>query len=457
MSFNVALTGLNAANQDLSVTSNNLANSATVGFKGSRAEFGDMFAATADRRVLDRRGQRRHGPGSRPAVHARATSRPPATTSTSPSAATASSPSATTARSPTPATASSSSTTPGRWSPPPARTCRSIRRCPTAASTPAACRISLSRRTRARRKRPRRRRSPRRCRRTPRYRPTTTFSPVRSDELHRHDLAHGLRLAGRGAHRVAVLHQGRGRQRLVGADLCRRQRRRHAAGPPVFDLRRADQPAQRPGHLAGLHAGHRRRGHEHDVQFQPDAADRRHLRASRPYSRTASRPALSPASTSTPPASCRRASRTAARWISARSRWRTSPTPRACSSTAMRAGPPTTASGSAVQGVAGGSGFGSIQSGSLEESNVDTTSALVDMITAQRDFQANAQMIQTAGPDHPDHHHRAPRTAKARKRASRPWTNCSTLRCRVRRRPCAPRPRTTTTSRTRARPASRPI
>jgi flagellar hook protein FlgE len=55
----------------------------------------------------------------------------------------------------------------------------------------------------------------------------------------------------------------------------------------------------------------------------------------------------------------------------------------------------TTASGSVVQGVAGGSGFGTIQSGALEESNVDTTSALVDMITAQRNFQANAQMIQT--------------------------------------------------------------
>ena len=55
----------------------------------------------------------------------------------------------------------------------------------------------------------------------------------------------------------------------------------------------------------------------------------------------------------------------------------------------------TTASGSVVQGIAGGSGFGTIQSGALEESNVDTTSALVDMITAQRDFQANAQMIQT--------------------------------------------------------------
>jgi flagellar hook protein FlgE len=55
----------------------------------------------------------------------------------------------------------------------------------------------------------------------------------------------------------------------------------------------------------------------------------------------------------------------------------------------------TNASGAAVAGVAGGSGFGNISSGSLEESNVDTTASLVSMITAQRDFQANAQMIQT--------------------------------------------------------------
>jgi flagellar hook protein FlgE len=55
----------------------------------------------------------------------------------------------------------------------------------------------------------------------------------------------------------------------------------------------------------------------------------------------------------------------------------------------------TNASGAAVDGVAGNSGFGTIESGSVEESNVDTTSALVDMIKAQRDFQANAQMIQT--------------------------------------------------------------
>src|SRR5579862_1008021 len=45
MSFNIALTGLNAANEDLSVTSNNLANAATVGFKGSRTEFADLFSS----------------------------------------------------------------------------------------------------------------------------------------------------------------------------------------------------------------------------------------------------------------------------------------------------------------------------------------------------------------------------------------------------------------------------
>ncbi len=46
MSLNIALTGLNAANENLSVTSNNLANVATTGFKGSRTEFADLFAST---------------------------------------------------------------------------------------------------------------------------------------------------------------------------------------------------------------------------------------------------------------------------------------------------------------------------------------------------------------------------------------------------------------------------
>jgi flagellar hook protein FlgE len=55
----------------------------------------------------------------------------------------------------------------------------------------------------------------------------------------------------------------------------------------------------------------------------------------------------------------------------------------------------TFASGQPLNGQAGNSGFGLIQSGSLEQSNVDITAQLVNMITAQRNFQANAQMIST--------------------------------------------------------------
>ncbi|MCC5862915.1 MAG: flagellar hook protein FlgE [Gammaproteobacteria bacterium] len=44
MPFRTALSGLNAASADLRVTGNNIANSGTTGFKGSRAEFADIFA-----------------------------------------------------------------------------------------------------------------------------------------------------------------------------------------------------------------------------------------------------------------------------------------------------------------------------------------------------------------------------------------------------------------------------
>jgi flagellar hook protein FlgE len=47
MSFYTSLSGLKAAQTDLSVTSNNIANVGTTGFKKSRAEFGDIVAASA--------------------------------------------------------------------------------------------------------------------------------------------------------------------------------------------------------------------------------------------------------------------------------------------------------------------------------------------------------------------------------------------------------------------------
>jgi flagellar hook protein FlgE len=53
-------------------------------------------------------------------------------------------------------------------------------------------------------------------------------------------------------------------------------------------------------------------------------------------------------------------------------------------------------SGNVTRGEAGSASFGSVQAGALESSNVDLTAELVNMITAQRGFQANAQMIQTA-------------------------------------------------------------
>lgn len=57
----------------------------------------------------------------------------------------------------------------------------------------------------------------------------------------------------------------------------------------------------------------------------------------------------------------------------------------------------TYASGAAVRGAAGSGTFGQIQSGALEDSNVDITAQLVNMIKAQRNYQANAQMIQADG------------------------------------------------------------
>ncbi len=55
----------------------------------------------------------------------------------------------------------------------------------------------------------------------------------------------------------------------------------------------------------------------------------------------------------------------------------------------------TSFSGSALVGIPGSSNMGLLQSGAVEESNVDLTQELVGMITAQRTYQANAQTIKT--------------------------------------------------------------
>lgn len=55
----------------------------------------------------------------------------------------------------------------------------------------------------------------------------------------------------------------------------------------------------------------------------------------------------------------------------------------------------TSSSGQPLHGHPAQGNFGSINSGSLEASNIDLTAELVAMMTAQRDYQANAQTIKT--------------------------------------------------------------
>ncbi|MEP7296653.1 MAG: flagellar hook protein FlgE [Burkholderiales bacterium] len=52
MSFQQGLSGLNASSKNLEVIGNNVANANTVGAKGSRAEFGDMYAAAISGRGI---------------------------------------------------------------------------------------------------------------------------------------------------------------------------------------------------------------------------------------------------------------------------------------------------------------------------------------------------------------------------------------------------------------------
>jgi len=56
----------------------------------------------------------------------------------------------------------------------------------------------------------------------------------------------------------------------------------------------------------------------------------------------------------------------------------------------------TAKSGNPKIGEAGSAGFGTIRAGATERANVDLTQELVDLITAQRNFQANAKAIETS-------------------------------------------------------------
>jgi flagellar hook protein FlgE len=55
----------------------------------------------------------------------------------------------------------------------------------------------------------------------------------------------------------------------------------------------------------------------------------------------------------------------------------------------------TFAAGDPMLGVPGVGNIGALTSNALEESNLDLTGELVNMITAQRIYQANAQTVKT--------------------------------------------------------------
>ena len=60
----------------------------------------------------------------------------------------------------------------------------------------------------------------------------------------------------------------------------------------------------------------------------------------------------------------------------------------------------TAASGTYTYGAPGTGNNGVLQTSATENSNVDLTDELVNMITAQRNYQANAQTIKTQDCDH---------------------------------------------------------
>lgn len=230
----------------------------------------------------------------------------------------------------------------------------------------------------------------------PRQRHRADQHPVqrrRPDHLQPDHLADGVRLARRGAHPVAVLQQDRQPQRMDRADPDRRgQRRRRAdadlrfqrcAGPARPTASSPCPPTPRPAAPARW----REPGPE---QVGAVRAEVRRVGAERDGYGTGSLSGISVSSEGVVQASYSNGVTKAIGQVALSS----FASPRGLQQKGDNAFAETFASGQAVRGAAGTSDFGLVQGGA-GGLNVDQTAELVNMISAQRNFQANAQMIQT--------------------------------------------------------------
>jgi flagellar hook protein FlgE len=87
MSFDIALSGIQAINEQLETTSNNIANASTYGFKSSRANFSSVYAGAQANGVEVGSLTQTIGQNGSPSPPA-AASTPPSTAAASSSAAT---------------------------------------------------------------------------------------------------------------------------------------------------------------------------------------------------------------------------------------------------------------------------------------------------------------------------------------------------------------------------------
>ncbi len=452
MSFGIALSGINAAQSDLNVTANNIANSNTTGFKQSRSEFAELFAVSPQGVSKTQNGAGVKIANSCPAVHPgqhRGHQQQPRSGDQRQGFFILSNAGA---LPPTRVPVPSRPTTPATWSTPRGSDCRSIRRPARVVSIPPrssdlrlvtgdsapspTTTADLSFNLPANVSPP----------------AVATFDPANSNSYNNstsmtvYDSLGAVHTASMYFVKTATTNTWDTRLYIDGTAVGGAQTLTYSnlgaltvpvggkitfptytpgTGAAGLDLTINYATSTQYGDTFGVTCGHAGRLYD-----RPADRHQRRFHA----------------------ASCRRASPTGARSRSARWRWRISPTPQGLQSLGNTNWAETFSSGQVLHGQAGNSGFGLIQSGSLEQSNVEHHRA-----AGQHDHRAAQLPGQRADDldrksDHADDHQH-PLIPGAKEL---PWIVWFMWPCRARRKPCVPRPPTTTTWPTPAPPASAP-